>query len=66
MEILLLKHLKGVNVIASNKSTPVIAFSFKKNIFGLQFHPEVTHTDQGKKLFIIICLKYVNRKNYGQ
>ena len=41
---------KDVNVIASNKSTPVIAFSLKKNIFGLQFHPEVTHTDQGKKM----------------
>ena len=41
---------KDVNVIASNKFTPVIAFSFKKNIFGLQFHPEVTHTDQGKKM----------------
>ena len=41
---------KDVNVIASNKSTPVIAFSFKKIFFGLQFHPEVTHTDQGKKM----------------
>ena len=44
------KTPQGVNVIASNKSTPVIAFSFKKNIFGLQFHPEVTHTNQGKKI----------------
>ncbi len=44
------KTPKGVNVISSNKSTPVIAFSFKKNIFGLQFHPEVTHTNQGKKI----------------
>ena len=44
------KTPQGVNVIASNKSTPVIAFSFKKNNFGLQFHPEVTHTNQGKKI----------------
>jgi GMP synthase (glutamine-hydrolysing) len=41
---------KDANIIASNKSTPVIGFSVKENIFGLQFHPEVTHTVQGKKM----------------
>ena len=47
-------------LIASSKNCPIAGFSNnKKNYFGLQFHPEVTHTKQGIKIlerFVIdIC-----------
>jgi GMP synthase (glutamine-hydrolysing) len=38
-------------VIASTESIPVAAYKIKeKAIYGLQFHPEVTHSQQGKDL----------------
>ena len=41
----------GFNVIASTESAPIAAIANeKKKLFGLQFHPEVTHTKQGKKI----------------
>lgn len=39
--------------IASTESIPVAAFSIKNTphpLFGLQFHPEVTHSENGKKI----------------
>ena len=47
-------------VISSNDSTPIAAIADeKRNYYGVQFHPEVTHTKQGKKIltrFIVdIC-----------
>jgi GMP synthase (glutamine-hydrolysing) len=50
----------GFQIIASNKSTPIAGIANEtKNIYGFQFHPEVTHTNQGKniiKQFVInIC-----------
>ena len=42
---------KGFNVIANNQSTPIAGIANEsKNIYGLQFHPEVTHTKQGEKI----------------
>ena len=39
------------NIIASTSSAPVAAMEhIQKPIFGLQFHPEVTHTKQGNLL----------------
>ena len=39
---------KGFKVIAKSANSPIAAFfEPKKKIYGLQFHPEVTHTPQG-------------------
>ncbi len=50
----------GFELIASTKNAPIAAMACKtKNFYGLQFHPEVTHTRQGSQIlerFIIdIC-----------
>ena len=50
----------GFKVIADNKATPIAAMADeKRRFYGVQFHPEVTHTLQGKAIierFVrIIC-----------
>lgn len=42
---------QGFDVLASTKTTPVAAFESKeKKIFGVQWHPEVKHSEQGQKV----------------
>lgn len=42
---------ENFNLIASTSSVKVAAFQVRgKNIYGIQFHPEVTHTTEGKTL----------------
>jgi len=42
---------KGFSIIAStNNSKFAMIENFKKKFFGIQFHPEVTHTKNGKKI----------------
>ncbi len=39
------------NVIATSANSPIAAMAdVKRHFYGLQFHPEVTHTRQGKKM----------------
>ena len=49
----------GFTAIGSSTNSKIAAiYNSKLNIFGLQFHPEVTHTSIGKKIlhnFIKIC-----------
>ncbi len=51
-----IRHLpKGYQIIASTESIEVAAFRTEEGllprpVYGLQFHPEVTHTEHGKKL----------------
>ena len=42
----------GFNVIASNESTPIAGMADEsRSFYGVQFHPEVTHTPQGKAIY---------------
>ena len=40
----------GFHVLASTESNPVTAIANAQGMVGLQFHPEVTHTPQGKDI----------------
>ncbi|WP_289086374.1 glutamine-hydrolyzing GMP synthase, partial [uncultured Spongiibacter sp.] len=43
---------EGFEVLASTPSCPIAAMQCEaKRFYGVQFHPEVTHTLQGKRLF---------------
>ncbi|MBZ0104147.1 MAG: glutamine-hydrolyzing GMP synthase [Sulfuricella denitrificans] len=42
----------GFNVICSNAATPIAGMADEaRHFYGVQFHPEVTHTLQGKAIF---------------
>ena len=62
---------KTFKVLASSKESKFTAIeNYKKKIYGLQFHPEVTHTINGRKLiknFVLdICKIKKNWKIYNQ
>ena len=56
---------KNFELIASTNNCPIAGFANNKdNYFGLQFHPEVTHTKQGTKIlerFVISICKCEKR-----
>ena len=56
-----IKNNKDVlEVIASTDDVEVASYYIKKlNFYGLQFHPEVTHSAEGKKFEKTLLLKYV-------
>jgi GMP synthase (glutamine-hydrolysing) len=40
----------GFTALAHTENSPLAVMGNNKNIFGLQFHPEVVHTPEGKKI----------------
>jgi GMP synthase (glutamine-hydrolysing) len=49
---------EGFNVLASTATCPIASFAnYQKNLFGVQFHPEVGHTPKG----IVILENFVNK-----
>lgn len=43
---------KGFQITASTQTCPIAAMSHEeKHMYGVQFHPEVTHTIQGKRIY---------------
>ncbi|QIZ20717.1 glutamine-hydrolyzing GMP synthase [Candidatus Pelagibacter giovannonii] len=61
------KMPKNFNVIASSKNSKLtIIENIKDNFYGVQFHPEVTHTNKGKILlrnFVFLICK--TKKNWS-
>jgi GMP synthase (glutamine-hydrolysing) len=62
----------GFKTTASTPSTPLAAAThIKKKLFGVQFHPEVAHTPQGKKIIrrflfdICKCKRRWTMKNFA-
>ncbi len=58
-------------IVAATKNSPIAVFeNHKKKIYGVQFHPEVTHTKAGKKIlknFVFrICQAKKEWKNSGE
>ncbi len=61
----------GFEIICSNSSTPIAGIANKsKHFYGLQFHPEVTHTKKGSEIIksfvlnICQCKAEWNMPNY--
>ena len=47
-----IKLPKSFKIVASTKSSKLtIIENSEKRIYGVQFHPEVTHTENGKQIF---------------
>ena len=48
-----------ISIASTQNSKLTIIEHSKKKIYGVQFHPEVTHTDNGKQIFknflFLIC-----------
>ncbi len=53
----------GFKVIASNETTPIAAFADEtRKFYGVQFHPEVTHTKQGQAMLERFVLEICGAK----
>ncbi len=64
---------KGFSITASTDNTPVAAAeNVKKNLYGLQFHPEVEHTPKGKQMLrnflfnVCGCKRNWNMKTFAK
>ncbi len=51
-----------IAILASTENTSVAA-GHHKHLWGVQFHPEVTHTEHGLKIFENFCLNICNAKD---
>ncbi|MBN1761679.1 MAG: glutamine-hydrolyzing GMP synthase [Methanomicrobia archaeon] len=45
-----IKWFDGAEVLGSAANSPVAAFHVREHIYGVQFHPEVYHTEMGDKI----------------
>ena len=51
------KAPEGFKIIATLQICPVAAMeNEEKNLYGVQFHPEVEHTQFGKKMLTKLCI----------
>jgi GMP synthase (glutamine-hydrolysing) len=51
-----------IKILASTDNTPVAAGQYK-NLYGVQFHPEVTETEYGSQIYQNFCFKICGAKD---
>ena len=52
------KPPQGFEIIAHTEDCPVAAAAnVEKNLYAIQFHPEVLHTKEGKKMLVQLCIQ---------
>lgn len=57
---------RGFKVIASTADTPIAGMANEKNrLYGLQFHPEVTHTPRVRRYCGVFCIRYPAAARFG-
>ena len=52
----------GLVILAETENSPVAAGCFR-HLWGVQFHPEVSHTENGSKIFENFCFKICGAKD---
>lgn len=61
-----IKAPKGFKIIGASKDCPIAAMAnYEKNLFGIQFHPEVTHTPCGMTLLENFIKKTGAKRNWN-
>jgi len=54
---------EGFNILASTETCPIASYAnYQKNLFGVQFHPEVTYTPKGNVVLENFINKYAKAK----
>ena len=54
---------EGFDVIANTDTCPIASYAnYQKNLFGVQFHPEVVHTPKGNTVFENFITKYAKAR----
>lgn len=46
-----IEQLEGAEILGYTENSPVAAFRIREDIYGVQFHPEVRHTEKGEVIF---------------
>ena len=66
-EDIVLEPPQGYEIIAKSSNCPVVGiYNKQQNIYGIQFHPEVSHTQCGKKIFSNFLFNIVQiKKNWS-
>ena len=60
-----IKLPKNLKLLLIQKTQNLLLLKIKKKMFGVQFHPEVTHSENGKQILKTFYSQFVRLKKNG-